>query len=74
MVDAAVLGGTLFAAFCTVFAKAQLLPAAKHSFALPFSRKTRATSVTHEEGRKLLLMNGAAVFLAAFLVFGIYQA
>ena len=70
---AAVLGGTLFAAFCTVFAKAQLLPAAKHSFALPFSRKTRATSVTHEEGRKLLLMNGAAVFLAAFLAFGIYQ-
>ena len=70
---AAVLGGSLFAAFCTVFAKAQLLPAAKHSFALPFSRKTRATSVTHEEGRKLLLMNGAAVFLAAFLVFGIYQ-
>ena len=70
---AAVLGGSLFAAFCTVFAKAQLLPAAKHSFALPFSRKTRATSVTHEEGRKLLQMNGAAVFLAAFLVFGIYQ-
>ena len=70
---AAVLGGSLFAAFCTVFAKAQLLPAAKHSFALPFSRKTRATSVTHEEGRKLLLMNGATVFLAAFLVFGIYQ-
>ena len=70
---AAVLGGALFAAFCTVFAKAQLLPAAKHSFALTFSRKTRATSVTHEEGRKLLLMNGAAVFLAAFLVFGIYQ-
>lgn len=70
---AAVFGGSLFVAFCTVFAKAQLLLAAKHSFALPFSRKTRATSVTHEEGRKLLLMNGAAVFLAAFLVFGIYQ-
>ena len=70
---AAVLGGSLFAAFCAVFAKAQLPPAAKRSFALPFSRKTRATSVTHEEGRKLLLMNGAAVFLAAFLVFGIYQ-
>ena len=70
---AAVLGGSLFAAFCAVFAKAQLLPAARHSFALPFSRKTRATSVTHEEGRKLLLMNGAAVFLATFLVFGIYQ-
>ena len=70
---AAVLGGSLFAAFCAVFAEAQLLPAARHSFALPFSRKTRATSVTHEEGRKLLLMNGASVFLAAFLVFGIYQ-
>ena len=70
---AVVLGGALFAAFCTVFAKAQLLPAAKHSFALTFSRKTRATSVTHEEGRKLLLMNGAAVFLAAFLAFGLYQ-
>ena len=70
---AAVFGGSLFVAFCTVFAKAQLLPAAKHSFALTFSRKTRATSVTHEEGRKLLLMNGAAVFLAAFLAFGIYQ-
>ena len=70
---AAVLGGGLFSGFCAVFAKAQLLPAARHSFALPFSRNTRATSVTHEEGRKLLLMNGVAVFLAAFLVFGIYQ-
>ena len=56
-----------------VFAKAQLLPAAKRSLALPFRHKTHATSVTREEGRKLLLMNGAAVFLAAFLAFGIYQ-
>ena len=70
---AAVLGGSLFAAFCAVFAKAQLPPAAKRSLALPFRHKTHATSVTHEEGRKLLLMNGAAVFLAAFLAFGIYQ-
>ena len=70
---AAVLGGSLFAAFCTVFAKAQLLPTAKRSLTLPFSHTTRATSVPREEGRKLLLMNGAAVFLAAFLAFGIYQ-
>ena len=70
---AAVLGGSLFAGFCAVFAKAQLLPTAKRSLALPFSHTTRATSVPREEGRKLLLMNGAAVFLAAFLAFGIYQ-
>ena len=70
---AAVLGGSLFAGFCAVFAKAQLLPTAKRSLTLPFSHTTRATSVPREEGRKLLLMNGAAVFLAAFLAFGIYQ-
>ena len=70
---AAVFGGSLFAGFCAVFAKAQLLPTAKRSLTLPFSHTTRATSVPREEGRKLLLMNGAAVFLAAFLAFGIYQ-
>ena len=70
---AAVLGGSLFAGFCAVFAKAQLLPTAKRSLTLPFSHTTRATSVPREEGRKLLLMNGAAVFLAVFLAFGIYQ-
>ena len=72
-VTAAALGSVLSVAFCTVFTKAQLLPAAKRSLALPFRHKTHATSVTREEGRKLLLMNGAAVFLAAFLAFGIYQ-
>ena len=70
---AAVLGSSLFAVFCAVFAKAQLLPTAKRSLTLPFSHTTRATSVPREEGRKLLLMNGAAVFLAVFLAFGIYQ-
>ena len=70
---AAVLGGGLFSGFCAVFAKAQLLPTAKRGLTLPFSHTTRATSVPREEGRKLLLMNGAAVFLAAFLAFGIYQ-
>ena len=71
--SAAVLGGSLFAIFCAVFAKAQLLPTAKRSLTLALSHTTRATSVPREEGRKLLLMNGAAVFLAAFLAFGIYQ-
>ena len=56
-VTAAALGSILSVAFCTVFTKAQLLPAAKRSLALPFRHKTHATSVTHEEGRKLLLMN-----------------
>lgn len=70
---AAVLGGSLFAGFCAVFAKAQLLPTAKRSLTLPLPHTTRATSVPREEGKKLLLMNGAAVFLAAFLAFGIYQ-
>ena len=63
-VTAAALGSVLSVAFCTVFTKAQLLPTAKRSLAFPFRHKTHATSVTREEGRKLLLMNGAAVFLA----------
>ena len=50
-VTAAALGSILSVAFCTVFTKAQLLPAAKRSLALPFRHKTHATSVTHEEGR-----------------------
>ena len=34
--------------------------------------RTKATSVIKEEG-KLFVLNGAAVFLAAFLAFGVYQ-
>lgn len=66
--------GALFAAaFCTVFARAQLLPAAKRGLVLGLTRRTKATSVIKEEGRKLFVLNGAAVFLAAFLAFGVYQ-
>ena len=71
---AAVFYGALFAAaFCTVFARAQLLPAAKRGLVLGLTRRTKATSVIKEEGRKLFVLNGAAVFLAAFLAFGVYQ-
>ena len=71
---AAVLyGGALGFGFCWVFACAQLLPAAKRGFALGLRHKTRATSVYKEEARKLLVLNGAALVLAAFVGFGIYQ-
>uniref|UniRef100_UPI003FEE45F4 hypothetical protein n=1 Tax=Gemmiger formicilis TaxID=745368 RepID=UPI003FEE45F4 len=71
---AAVCYGALFAAaFCTVFARAQLLPAAKRGLVLGLTRRTKATSIIKEEGRKLFVLNGAAVFLAAFLAFGVYQ-
>ena len=71
---AAVFYGALFAAaFCTVFARAQLLPAAKRGLVLGLTRRTKATSIIKEEGRKLFVLNGAAVFLAAFLAFGVYQ-
>ena len=71
---AAVFYGALFAAaFCMVFARAQLLPAAKRGLVLGLTRRTKATSIIKEEGRKLFVLNGAAVFLAAFLAFGVYQ-
>ena len=72
--SAAVLyGGVLTFAFCWVFARAQLLPAAKRGFGLGVRHKTRATSIYKEEAHKLLALNGAAVVLAVFLGFGIYQ-
>ncbi len=71
---AAVLyGGALTFAFCWVFARAQLLSAAKRGFLLGLRHKTRATSIYKEEARKLLLLNGSAVVLAAFIGFGVYQ-
>lgn len=70
---AALYGAAFLAAFCLAFAKAQLLPAAKRSFVLRRAHKTRPTTVRREEARKLLVTGGAAVFLAAFLAFGIYQ-
>ena len=56
-----------------MFACAQLLPAGQRGFALGLRHKTRATSVYKEEARKLLVLNGAALVLAAFVGFGIYQ-
>ena len=71
---AAVLyGGVLVFAFCWVFTRAQLLPAAKRGFLLGLRHKTHATSIYKEEARKLFLLNGAALVLAAFGGFGIYQ-
>lgn len=71
---AAVLyGGVLVFAFCWVFARAQLLPAAKRGFLLGLRHKTHATSIYKEEARKLFLLNGAVVVLVAFIGFGIYQ-
>ena len=71
---AAVLyGGALGLGFCLTFTRARLLPAANRGFVFGLRHKTRATSVYTEEVRKLLLLNGAAVVLAAFVGFGIYQ-
>ena len=66
--------GLLFAvSFCVLFASAQLPETARYSFTFTFSRKTRPVTILHEEGHKLLVVNGAALFLAAFLSFGVYQ-
>ena len=70
---AVVYGGALGVGFCWVFARAQLLSAAKRGFLLGLRHKTHATSIYKEEARKLLLLNGAALVLAAFAGFGIYQ-
>lgn len=71
---AAVLyGGALGFGFCRVFARAQLLSAPKRGSLLGLQHKTHATSIYKEEARKLLLLNGAALVLAAFVGFGIYQ-
>ena len=71
---AAVLyGGALAFSFCWVFARAQLLSATKRGFLLGLRHKTCATYIIKEEARKLLLLNGAAVVLAVFIGFGVYQ-
>ena len=70
---AVVYGGALGFGFCWVFARAQLLSAAKRGFLLGLRHKTHANSIYKEEARKLLLLNGAALVLAAFAGFGIYQ-
>ena len=65
--------GMLFAVcFCVLFTSGQLPDASRRGFAFAFSRKTRPVTILREEGHKLLLVNGAALFLAAFLAFGVY--
>ena len=56
-----------------MFARAQLLSATKRGFLLGLRHKTCATYIIKEEARKLLLLNGAAVVLAVFIGFGVYQ-
>ena len=58
--------------FCWVFARATAV-CVKARVLLGLRHKTHATSVYKEEARKLLLLNGAALVLAAFAGFGIYQ-
>lgn len=67
-------GALLAGGFCLCFARAALLPAPVRGlrlFARP--RRTRATSIWREECRKLYLIGGAALFLAAFFAFGVWQ-
>lgn len=70
---ALVFGAGFGAAFCTVFARARLLSAPGRGILPVLHRKTRATTVFREESRKLLVLNGTAVFLAVFVGFGIWQ-
>lgn len=70
---AVIYGGVLGFSFCWEFARAQLLPAAKRGFLLELQHKTRVTSIYKEEIRKMLLINGTAFVMAAFVGFGIYQ-
>lgn len=69
-------GALLAGGFCLCFARAALLPAPVRGlrlFARTRPRRTHATSVWREECRKLYLIGGAALFLAAFFAFGVWQ-
>ena len=72
---AVVCGGLLLTGFCLLFARGQLLPAARRGFVwfARRARRTRPTTVFRAEGRKLFFTGGAALFLAAFLAFGVWQ-
>lgn len=73
---AVVYGGLLPTGFCLLFTRGQLLPSSKRSFVLfaRRARRTRPTTVFQAEGRKLFVTGGAALFLAAFLAFGVWQS
>lgn len=71
---AAVIFGIGFAtSFCIIFSQAQLLPTPKLAFSQARHRTTQATTIFREESHKLLLLNGALLFLVAFMGFSIYQ-
>lgn len=72
---AVVYGTALLAGFCLLFARGQLLPSPKRNFALfaRRARRTRPTTLFRAEGYKLFVTGGAALFLAAFLAFGVWQ-
>ena len=71
---AAIVFGLVFGvSFCLVFTWAQLLPSPVHPAVLRLSRRTHATTVFWEEGKKLFWMNGAAIILIFFLMFSLYQ-
>ena len=72
---AALYGAALLAGFCLVFCTARLRPAPAFA-GLRLGRgavRTRPVTVLGQEGRKLALMNGAAVLLAAFVAFQCWQ-
>lgn len=72
---ALVYGVLLAVAFCGVFSMAQLRQA-PHFAGLRFARKTvstHATTVMAQESRKLLILNGAALILACFCGFQVWQ-
>lgn len=71
---AAVFGLVSGAAFCLLFSRAQLSRPSMRRRLLRAPRKTRAAAVWREEGKKLFWMNGAAVLLAAFVLFSAEQA
>ena len=73
-VTAAVAFAAFVAAFCVLFARAQLLTV--HRLVLPQRSKAKfhATTVFRTELYKLLVMNGAIVFLVLFGAYGVYTA
>lgn len=61
------------AAFCIVFARAQLLPTPKRGSVFLFHRRTHPTTVWAEEARKLFVINKSGFVVLALLLLGVYQ-
>ena len=71
---AALYGAALLAGFCLVFCTGRLRPAPAFAGLRLGRGRTRPVTVLGQEGRKLALMNGAALLLAAFAAFQCWQA